>query len=48
MAEKNSRVKISAADGNWYEIQVLEHGRPKASPFTADRGWVNKQFVKFD
>jgi len=48
MAEKNSRVKISAAEGNWYEIQVLEHGRPKASPFTADRGWVNKQFVKFD
>jgi serine/threonine protein kinase len=48
MAEKNSRVKVSAADGNWYEIQVLEHGRPKASPFTADRGWVNKQFVKFD
>lgn len=48
VAEKNSRVKISAADGNWYEIQVLEHGRPKASPFTADRGWVNKQSVKFD
>ena len=48
VAEKNSRVKISAADGNWYEIQVLEHGRPKANPFTADRGWVNKQFVKFD
>lgn len=48
VAEKNSRVKISAAEGNWYEIQVLEHGRPKANPFTADRGWVNKQFVKFD
>jgi hypothetical protein len=48
MAEKNSRVKVSAVDENWYEIQVLEHGRPKASPFTADRGWVNKQFVKFD
>ncbi len=48
VAEKNSRVKISAAEGNWYEIQVLEHGRPKTNPFTADRGWVNKQFVKFD
>jgi len=48
VAENNSRVKILAADDNWYEIQVLEHGRPKTNPFTADRGWINKKFVKFD
>lgn len=48
VAENGSRVKILAADENWYEIQVLEHGRPKANPFTADRGWINKKFVKFD
>jgi serine/threonine protein kinase len=48
LAENNSRVKILAADDNWYEIQVLEHGRPKTNPFTADRGWINKKFVKFN
>ena len=48
VAENGSRIKILASDENWYEIQVLEHGRPKTNPFTADRGWINKKFVKFD
>jgi serine/threonine protein kinase len=48
VAENGSRVRILAANDNWYEIQVLEHGRPKTNPFTADRGWINKKFVKFD
>jgi len=26
----------------------LEHGRAKTDPFTSDRGWINKKFVKFD
>lgn len=48
VAENGSRVKILATTDNWYEVQVLQHGRPKASPFTSDRGWINKKFVKFD
>ena len=48
VAEYGSRVKILAAEDNWYEVQVLQHGRPKASPFTSDRGWINKKFVRFD
>lgn len=48
MAENGSRVKILAAEENWFEVQVLEHGRPKADPFTSDRGWINKRFVRFD
>jgi serine/threonine protein kinase len=48
MAENGSRVKVLAANNNWYEVQVLEHGRPKTDPFTSDRGWINKKFVKFD
>jgi len=48
LAEAGSRVKILAADDNWYQVQVLQHGRPKTDPFTADRGWINKKFVKFD
>jgi serine/threonine protein kinase len=48
LAEAGSRVKILATGENWYEIQILEHGRPKSDPFTSDRGWINKKFVKFD
>ncbi len=48
VAENGSRVRILASDNNWYEIQVLQHGRAKTDPFTSDRGWVNKKFVKFD
>jgi len=48
VAEAGSRVKILATDDNWYEVQVLAHGRPKSDPFTSDSGWINKRFVKFD
>ena len=48
LAEAGSRVKILATGDNWYEVQVLEHGRAKVDPFTSDRGWINKKFVKFD
>lgn len=48
LAEAGSRVKILSAKENWYEVQVLEHGRPKTDPFTSDRGWINRRFVKFD
>jgi hypothetical protein len=48
LAESGSRVKILSADSNWFEVQVLQHGRPKVDPFTSDRGWINKKFVKFD
>jgi serine/threonine protein kinase len=48
LAEAGSRIKILATGENWYEVQVLEHGRAKADPFTSDKGWINKKFVKFD
>lgn len=48
VAEIGSRVRVLASDNNWYEVQVLQHGRPKTDPFTSDRGWINKKFVKFD
>ena len=48
LAETGSKVKILSADNNWYEVQVVEHGRPKVDPFSSDRGWVNKRYVKFD
>lgn len=48
MAEAGSRIKVLATGENWYEVQVLQHGRAKVDPFTSDRGWINKKFVKFD
>jgi hypothetical protein len=48
LAENGSRVKVLSIDSNWYEVQVVEHGRAKTDPFSSDRGWINKRFVKFD
>jgi serine/threonine protein kinase len=48
LAESGSRVKILSADNNWYEVQVLQHSRTKTEPFSSDRGWINKRYVKFD
>lgn len=50
LAESGSKVKVLSAstDSNWYEVQVVEHGRPKTDPFSSDRGWINKRYVRFD
>ncbi|HEY0366256.1 MAG TPA: serine/threonine protein kinase [Pyrinomonadaceae bacterium] len=48
LAESGSKVKVLSADNNWYEVQVVEHGRAKTDPYSSDRGWVNKRYVKFD
>jgi serine/threonine protein kinase len=48
LAETGSKVKVLSADSNWYEVQVVEHGRPKTDPYSSDRGWVNKRYIKFD
>jgi len=48
VAENGSRVRVLTVNNNWYEVQVLQHSRPKTDPFTADRGWVNKKYLKFD
>lgn len=51
LAEEGSRVKVlslSATNANWCEVQVLEHGRAKTDPSSQDRGWVNKQYLKFE
>lgn len=48
LAESGSKVKVLSADNNWYEVQVVEHARPKVDPYSADRGWINKRYVRFD
>jgi serine/threonine protein kinase len=48
LAESGSKVKVLSADNNWYEVQVVSHGRPKIDPYSSDRGWINKRYVRFD
>lgn len=48
LAEVGSKVKVLSADNNWYEVQVVEHGRPKIDPYSSDRGWINKRYIRFD
>ena len=48
LAESGSKVKVLSADSNWFEVQVVEHARPKTDPYSSDRGWINKRYVRFD
>jgi uncharacterized protein YgiM (DUF1202 family) len=48
LVENGSRIKVISTNNNWYEVQVLQHARTKTDPFSSDRGWINKKFVKFD
>jgi serine/threonine protein kinase len=46
MAEAGSRVKVLQVSGRWYQVQVVEHGRPKSDPASEDQGWVNSTLLK--
>ncbi len=50
LAEVGSRVKVlnTSNNGNWCEVQVLEHSRPKKDPDSADSGWLNRANLNFD
>ncbi|HKP36462.1 MAG TPA: serine/threonine protein kinase [Pyrinomonadaceae bacterium] len=50
LAESGSRVRVLNASSNisWVEVEVLQHGRAKSDPSSLDKGWVNKQYLKFD
>ncbi|MDX6500230.1 MAG: eukaryotic-like serine/threonine-protein kinase [Blastocatellia bacterium] len=48
VAEAGSKVRVLSLNNNWCEVQVIQHSRPKDEPNSADRGWVNKRFLKFD
>ena len=46
IAEKGSRVKVLQINGRWYQVSVLEHGRAKEVPDSADVGWAHSQNLK--
>jgi hypothetical protein len=46
VAERGSTVRVLQVSGRWYQVQVVERGRPKADPDSADEGWVNSSLLK--
>ena len=46
LVTKNSRVRIVGKQNNWYEVDIIEHGRPKENSASADRGWVYGKFIE--
>jgi serine/threonine protein kinase len=50
LAESGSRVQVLSvsSNNNWCEVQIVQHSRPKDDPGSADRGWLNRDFLKFD
>ena len=46
MVPKNSRVRIVNSKDNWYEVDIVEYGRPKKNPTDADHGWVYKPLIE--
>lgn len=49
LAESGSRVRVLSVNNNWYEVQILEHGRtPDNGNLNGQRGWINKRFLKLD
>jgi serine/threonine protein kinase len=50
IAEKGSVVQVLSVNdtNNWYEVQILKHGRDKDDPNSADRGWITKKYVELN
>ena len=44
-AERNSRVRVLQVNGKWYQVQVVEHGRPKVAT-SAEQGWAHSAYLK--
>ncbi len=45
LVTKNSKVRIVTAQNNWYQVDVIEQGRPKPQTASATRGWLNGKYL---
>jgi hypothetical protein len=50
VAEKGSVVQVLDVNdaNNWYEVQVIKHGREKEDPDSADRGWITRKYFELN
>lgn len=45
---KNSKLKIVNSQNNWYQVDIIEQGRPGNNPPSVTRGWINGKFLDLD
>ncbi len=45
LVTKNSKVRIVNSQNNWYQVDVVEQGRVRATPANATRGWLNGKYL---
>ncbi|MCB1024909.1 MAG: protein kinase [Acidobacteria bacterium] len=48
LVSKNSRVRVVNMQNNWYQIVIIEQGRPGTDSNLPDRGWAYGQFITLD
>jgi eukaryotic-like serine/threonine-protein kinase len=48
LVTKNSKVRIVNSRDNWYQVDVIEQGRPRNAAVTATRGWLNSKYLDID
>lgn len=45
LVPKSSRVRIVNTTEFWYEVDIIEFGRPKENQTDAEHGWVSRKFI---
>ncbi len=45
-AERGSRVRVLQCSGAWCEVEVVEHGLPRALEDGADQGWLDARMLR--
>jgi uncharacterized protein YgiM (DUF1202 family) len=48
LVTKNSKVRIVNSQNNWYQVDVIQQGRERASVLTASHGWLNGKYIDID
>ena len=48
LVTKNSKVRIVNSQNNWYQVDVIEQGRPRANQASVTRGWLNGKYLDID
>ena len=48
LVTKNSRIRIVKMQNNWYQVDVIEQGRPRDIQLATNRGWLNGKYVDLD
>jgi serine/threonine protein kinase len=48
LVTKNSRVRVVKIQNNWYQVDVLEQGRPRDQQLPTNRGWLNGKYIDLD